>query len=365
MFNRKNNLLMVALLIITVIFTACSNTDTTSQSDRSAKEVLLEAALNDININSQEFKMGVNANLNTNVNDPELTMLAEVLNNSTISIAGKTDVDASITELDLTVNFSGLGINGKAFINEEVVALQIPMLGMFLDVQDDRLTNGYIVFNVEEIMSEFQDYEYDANISDDQYVDIATKFIEMAFDILDDEIFTNKGNEEVTVGNSDLEATRIKAEIGKDEFRSILNNTITLMTEPDFADNLFEILTLFDTNITKAEFDSEIALLSMEIDDNLEENLDEIFNEMSEFIDFENSKGLIDMYIDQGHTVKSIIEMTLNLKDEDVSFALDLNMTTETWNINEPVTIEIPELDETNSIDLFELIGIYLGSLFF
>lgn len=365
MQNKRILSLLIIALMITTLLVACGVQSSSGNEEKSTKTLLQEAFLSNVDVTTQEFKIDMSISLNgANVNDPEFDFVSNLVNNSRITLLGKTDTIAKKAEIKANVNVGGMSFEGKMYIDEKVIALNVPILGMMMG--DPRLSTGYIVIDTEALMEEYGQGQVDVFTNEEEMVQLATRIIEMYLNILDDYMFVNNAQKEVTVGDTSLKATEIEISIGETEFKSIVTNTIQLLKDPEFADLLYDLVVISDQNITRTEFDSELNNMTIGIDESFDGDFDQAFEEMKEFIDFDRTNIKMNFYLDdQSSIVKTISDISFGFRDQDTTIDFGLNMEADSWNINKAMIIEIPELNETNSVDFYELLVMYLGSLYF
>lgn len=365
MFNKRKMLsLFVALLMITTVLVGCGS-KSTSGVVKTPKEMVYDAFMNDLDVKTQEFKVDMSMSLSgTNVNDPQFDFISNMLNNSRIVLNGKTDTAAKKAEINANVNIGGMSFEGKMFINDRVIALNVPILGMMMN--DPRLATGYVVIDSDKLMEELGQEQVDLFGNDEEMVKLATKIVEMYLDLLEESMFKNNGKKEITIANSNTNATEIDINIGETELKDIFTNAYTMINDPEFADLLFELVTISNPYMTRAEFDNDLNSLRREIDQNFDGDFDKVFEQIKEVIDFDNTSIKMSLYInDKSNIVKAVSDISLNFRDNETSVLFDLFVETDAWNINQPLTIEIPELNETNSVDFYELLFMYLGNVYY
>lgn len=358
--NKKMLSLIIAVLMVTTVLVGCGGQSTSADANQSPKDLVQDAFLNDVEITTQEFKIDMAINLTgTNVHDAEFDFISNLVNNSRMTLMGKIDTTAKKAEIVADLNVGGMAFEGKMFIDDNIIALNIPFLGMMMN--DSRLTTGYIIID-SETLAEEAGQEIDIFGDDEEMVDLAKRIVEKYLDILDDSLFINNGEEEVTVGDSNVKTTDIEINITADDFKDIIINVIEMMEDPEFVDLLFE-LTGLSNGYNREEFQRDLDMAFSELDDNFEEGLDEIFEEMNEVIDFDNTYIRMNFYIDNNSNItKSMADMSFSFNDEDTSIQFGMNMESDAWNINQPLTIDLPEFNETNSIDFNELLFMHMGS---
>jgi len=347
--NKKMLSLLIIVLMMTALLSACGG------QSKTAKETLNDAFMNDLDVNTQEFKVDMSIQLNgTNVNDPQFDLISGVANNAKVVLTGKTDTVARKAEINANVNVGGMAFEGKLFIDDKKIALNVPVLGMMLN--DPRLSIGYIIIDTEVLMAEYGQEQVDMFGTEEEMEQLATRTMDMFLDLFDENMFVNNGKKDIVVGESNIKATEIQMNIGENEFKSIVMNALQKLKDPEFANLLFDITALSNPDITREEFDNELDTMLTELDTNFDGDIDRVFEEMKEVIDFDKTNLNMSVYInDKSNVVKGISDISLGVKENDTSVEVLLNTETDAWNINQPLTIEIPEMDESNSVDFYEL----------
>lgn len=341
--------LLILLLVSTLFLGGCSKA-------RSSKEVLSDVFANETVITSSEGKLEMSVKFNmenidiTSLNDPQTVAMMNMLNNAKITMNYATDVEQQKAAIDFTADLGGMAFYGKMYLYDEKLAIQMPFLTQFLG--DPRLANGYLVMDLKE-MIEMQGSTIDVTEAEKMKA-LGIKLVDAIIAELDDKALSNKGSSTIEVGGQSVKVDEIQINIGKDEIKSIVLTVVNLLEDKDFRDMVFEIAKSSDPYLTRESFDEVISTLSTE---ETNDAIESALVEMEEVVDFTKTGIKTSLFIDKdNNVVRSIMEMVLSLNEQGESLEVIFNATTDTWNINQPITLEIPNINENNSIDLFELL---------
>ncbi|SCY01837.1 hypothetical protein [Alkaliphilus peptidifermentans] len=353
--NKIMSIMIVMLLVSALILTGCTKT-------RSTKEVLKDVFANEVEITSAEGKIEMSLNVNmegfdvTTVDDPQMLIVMNMLNNLKITMNYATDLELEKSAIDFNADMGGMSFSGKIFTYDEKIAIHMPFLTQFLG--DPRLASGYIVMSLEEI-AEMQGSTL--NISDtDKTKELVMSLINSIISELDDKALSNNGSSTIEVGGQSVKVDEIQIDIGKEEIKSIALTTINLLEDKDFRDLVFEMAQAYDPFLSRQDFDEELdSLNSAEATEEINNALEEI----GEIIDFNKTGIKTQLFIDKNdNVIRTIMKMSLAINDDGEAFEVTFNVTDDKWNINKPVTIDIPDINESNSLDLFEILfGGFLG----
>ncbi|SDK18639.1 hypothetical protein [Natronincola ferrireducens] len=345
MKKRGMIFLLISIMIITML-TACS-------ASKPPKEMLSEAILKGEEITGSQFKMILSLNINSvDIYDPEFAVFTTMLNNGKIIIEGKTDLNQEKTEATIKLDLGGMSFNANLYQYDNKLVLKIPFLAQFLG--DPSLGEKYIVMDLDYLMEEFAPYQQEVQVlHEEALMALYRKIVVTSLEVLSDGAVLDKGEQTVTVGNQDVKAREIEVLIDEVELKAIIKNFFTLLQDEEFKNNVFEITATLDPYLTREEFDEQIQ----EAQAVAEEDVDSLFDELKENMYFENFKIQSNIFIDKtSHIIKTIVEASLGMKEGDQSFGVTMKAESESWDINKPIDIEIPNIHDENSIDFYELL---------
>ncbi|SNS04867.1 hypothetical protein SAMN05446037_1003130 [Anaerovirgula multivorans] len=356
MIKRKRGLifLLIAIMMITML-TACSKPKT-------AREALSEAILNEEEINTSQFKMALSLNVNTsNIYDPELAMYANMLNNAKLIIEGKTDLNEEKTAAELKLDLGGMSFSASLYQYDNTIAIHMPFLAQLFG--DPSFADKYIVMDLDALMEEFAPEQQDLkDFDEEELMALYRKIAASSIDALSESALVDKGEQSVTAGTENVKAREIEIIINEEELINIVKNLITMLKDEEFRNQIFKILSSVDPYSSEEDFKRDLE----EILEASDEDIDALFDEIRQNVNFENFKIQNNVFIDnKSNVVKAITEATISFKEDDQSIGLAVKAEADTWDINKQIAIEIPDIHAENSIDFYELLFMTMFAPFY
>lgn len=345
---------IIAILMLTIL-TGCS-------PKKTPKEALSEAILKEEDINTSEFKIMLSLNVNSeNIQDPEFDLYANMLNNGKVIIEGKSDLNDEKLSAEIKLDLGGMSFNAKLYQYDNKMALKIPFLAQVLG--EPSFNEKYILMDLDQIMEEAGAYQGGKkDINEEEFIALYRKVITSSLDALREEALIDNGTQAVEVGGKNVKAREIQVVLNEEDFISVFKNFFMMLKDDDFRNELFNVVSTLDPYMTKEDFDNEM----IEVTNISDEDIDDLFTELKKEVDFKNFKVQSTTYIDSAsNIVKSITEANINIEEENQSINFGLQGDAETWNINKPIEIEIPEISESNSIDFSEFLYNVMFSSFY
>ncbi|KAB3530749.1 DUF6583 family protein [Alkaliphilus serpentinus] len=348
--TRIMSILLIVLLASAMILGGCS------KPSRSAKEMLTDVIQKQTEIKTSQGSMELTLNVNmdgldvTSLNDPNAVAILNMINNLKVDFNYTSDLDQQKHAIEFNADMGGMAFYGEMYMYDEKLAIHMPFLTQFLG--DPRLSDGYLVMDLKE-MAEMQGSTMDmTNIEETQK--IAVKLFNTVIDKLGENALTKNGSSTIEIGGESVKVEEIQLNIGMEEMKTLALGVVDLLEDKDFRDLVFEMVKSGDPLMTREEFEEELNAMDPQ---EAKDAIDQGFQEMAEVVDFAKSGLKTKMYVDKNdYTVRSTMEMTIAVTEGEESFDVTFNVTSDAWNINKPVTIEIPEINEENSIDVFELL---------
>lgn len=337
------------------MLTACSKPKT-------AKEALSEAILKEEEINTSQFKMELSLNVSTaNVYDPQLAVYVNMLNNSKLTIEGRTDIKEEKTAAELKLDFGGMSFNASLYQYDNTIALHMPFLAQFFG--DASFADKYIVMDLDALMEEFAPHQQNLeDFNEDEIIALYRKIVASSVEALSEGALTDKGEQSVTVGTENLKAREIEININEEELINIIKNLLQMLKDEEFRSQVFKFVSTVDPYVTEEDFNRDIE----EVLDTAEEDIDTLLDEIRQEVNFEDFNIKNNVFIDnKSNIVKAITEATIGFKEDNQSMAVMVKAEAETWNINKQITIDIPEIHAENSIDFYELLFMAMFTPFY
>ncbi|MCC5910962.1 MAG: hypothetical protein JJT76_11055 [Clostridiaceae bacterium] len=345
--NKKRVLILfLVFVMIASVLTACS-------SPKSARETLEEALLNETEINTSQFKVSFSLNVDAStMQDPQFGFIASMVNNARITVEGMADADGKKASAQISLSFGGMAFNGEVYYFDNKFAVKLPFLAQILG--DSSFAENYIVMDADVFMEELSPYQQQVEYEEEEILEVYRKIITTSLEVLSDNAIVDKGQQDITVGTKNLKAREIEIAIDQVEIKALIKNLMSMLEDDQFRDIAFDIVSTMDPYMTREVFDGEVNNMLEEIEDF---DMDEMFQEMGKVIDMDNFYIKSNIYLDDTpYVVKYISEIAIGLREGEDFINIRAKGEGDTWNINQSLDIDTPDIHEGNSIDFFDLV---------
>lgn len=325
------SLLMVLALVLSVAGCAPKQTP---------KEMLEEAIMNGLEIESAEQDMNMHLSLDLGENpDPMVEMFASMLSDVNVDFHAKSMLDGETPKLEMTGSaaLSGMTYNVEVYMNESQMAMKIPMMDQYI-VQDVVSEDGAQVTMGQEEAKE---------ISKKIYTAILSK-------VTDEELVVEE-NAATTINEKEVKLTNVSLSLDDARTKEMIKEIFNEM----FTDEAFREIMINSQKSQYEAYDMEMT------EEEIAAELDEVvtsFNEgWEEAITYFNV-NTFDMTfgIDGSNQIvatKMALDMDVNEPESGTEMKLAFDVDTSVYNINNVKELFFPELTEENSVTADEMGG--------
>lgn len=325
---KKALSLLLVFVVAISLFTGCKK--------ETPKEVLEKSFKKSFDINTSESSFDMTMNIDVDgLEDPNSTFIFQMINNSKLNGIIKGDIDKMESAGELTLDMNGMSYKADFFATNEKAVFKIPLM------------EKYIIM--------------DQPVSSDKTNDQKGDFKKLNMEMMD--IFLNNMTDEnikaleketLSTPEGEIEVTGYEINFSNDEIAKVIDELFSYLFESEVFKNIMK-----NSAKNTAALEGEEAS-SEEIDEmvkKMEEDMNEALENMKENLSFDSFKLVYG--IDKNYNIRSsIINTALTAKigeDEQQSISLKFDIASKVWNINKPVEINMPELNEENSVKLEEL----------
>ncbi|MBF8984035.1 hypothetical protein IZY60_10845 [Lutibacter sp. B2] len=383
----KKTMIITLILAMVMSFTGCAN-----------KEMKLYNAFQKTQeITSMESDTDITFNFDVSgLSEQEQTQVQvakQMLKDSKISLHQKMlqneDKTIAKAEVDADISVGGMAMNTKIWIDSDISGkipklveiIKLPKMAM-MSAPPEYQNKEYIVYNIQEIMNMDKGQQIDFNklmSSSKELQPKLTAFLKdyaldfnPGFKIVDDKGMKDINGESVSVYELKLDDRAFKRLM-----RYSVNNLLENKEATKFIqDYMNTVLAMAET----ADVEKEVAKEEMNEQLNeLQNNLPQMKEQFNQFMDtFEdvkilgdkgivveyainkdgyivNENSTIDLNIDLASLEKAFSKDTISVKKKQV-FKLNLNFNTNIYNINKEIEINMPTLNQQNTLYLSDLI---------
>lgn len=322
------SLLMIFVIAIS-LFTGCKK--------ETPKEALEKGFENSINMKTSKSNIDMTVNFEFDESGaPREAYMLQMLNGSKITGEFTNDVEKIASLGEIVLDMNGMSYKVDFFSTPEKAAFKIPMI------------NKYIVMDQKALGEDPEKQKEDMKKLNDELMDVILNNIT-------DESINVLEKEKISTPEGEVEITGYEVSFNNDEAMKIMEELFSFI----FKNETFRNSMI--TNIkNQAKLEGKEELSDEEIEAKLqeaEEEMSKAIVKMKENITFDNlilTYGLDSNYnIVNSKVVAAVTTKASETDEKTMSFSFDVN--TNVWNINKPVTIEIPELNEENSVKLEDL----------
>ncbi|WP_430882594.1 hypothetical protein [Fusibacter sp. JL216-2] len=322
------SLLMSLALVVSVVGCAPKQT---------AREMLEESVAKSMEITSaeQDIKIHFGVDLGENP-DPMMEMFASMLKDVNVVMNAKSIMtEKPQIEMTASAELSGMTYNAEIYMNEEQMAMKIPMMEPYI-VQDLVTAEGESAVMTQEQAQEISKKVYDIILAK----------------VTDEELVLEEGAT-VMVNGEEVKVNQIKLSLDDARTKEIFNEAFTaVMNDPGFRE------------IMIASQKNQNAMMGIELtDEEISAQMDDMMSEFEEgwaeavtyftMDRFDMTFGLDD----SNQMVSSVMAMDMTVTDPDTETTVKVNfeMDSTAYNINAIDSISFPELTEENSVTADEL----------
>jgi len=347
--NKKRILsILLVIAMIVSLLSACGGKKTT-------KETLTDALTAQDEFKSGEVKLELKFSLNPSDGAQlEDDLMLAMLNNIKLTLEGKVNNDEQRAFIEGDVELGGMAIPFTVVSYDGKLAFNVPMLGQMLG--DQKMIDGYVVIDPKTLNPEL-----DINAGSDITVDekLVEKIVKTLVDSLSDSAVVDKGKTNTTAGDS-VKATQIEINIDKDEVKSLLKAAVGLLKDKEVRSEILDLMAKMDSTIDKREIEAELDIMLATAD----ADIDELFTLAEDMFDFSKTKAKLNVFVDgKGNVVQNQADIEMRIKEADQFVDLRVETDFAIWNVNKVNNIEIPTINEQNSIDFEELLNLGLFDL--
>jgi len=327
--KKEDNMkkLSVILLLILLLTTACSeNTFEDYQTALAKTETIKRGKLN----------TNMDLNLTFNTEDLSSEDIKRVKNFEKVAYEGTMSFDYTqdekmVSSLNL-LSLGGLGMNFDFYMQGDQMALYIPMLGKFLDLDSK---------SISQMSEENNDLAAFSNLSlTDESISALEQIWSQTFEA-DEVVKGEKSTMETPEG--DVRVVKFTVTPEKEKLKEFVNKASRIVIE--------------DSNIKEA-LESQMAKSNNQ-DFSWEETLTEIMQDFEESMQYWEVKQfeVVDFIDVDGYIVESNVSVTIGFTASKPGSLTDFQMdfVTSYYEIEKKQNIEFPELTEENSVTIESL----------
>jgi len=321
------SLLLVFVLAISV-FTGCKK--------ETPKEALQKGFENSLNIKTSQSSFDMTLNFDFDASEaPDQAFLLQMINGSTVKGEFTSDIDKMELAGQLVLDMNGMSYTSDIFSTPEKVVLKVPMM------------NKYLIM----------DQNMSADDQDKQKEDMKklnTEVMDTLLSNIKDENIKVLEKEKISTPEGEVEVTGYAITFNNDEMMKVMDDLLSYLFKNEIFRNSMK-----NSIKNQAKLEGE-ELSDEEVDAKVkeaEEEMNKAITEMKEHLTFDSLEVIYGL--DKDYNVRSSsVKGTVSIKDDEniqnpISIKFDVN--SQNWNINKPVKIEIPELNEENSMKMEEL----------
>lgn len=321
--------LLLVFVVATSLFTGCKK--------ETPKEALEKGFENSLNVKTAKsnFDMAVNFEFDESEAPDEAFML-QMVNGSKITGEFTSDVEKMSATGELVLDMNGMSYKSDFFSTPEKIAFKMPMI------------NKYIIMDQSALNDE-------PDKQKEEMKKLNTEFMDIILNNIKDESIEVLEKEKVSTPGGEVDVTGYKITFNNDEAIKIMEELFSFI----FKNETFKNSMI--TNIkNQAKLEGKEELSDEEVEAKLQEaqeGMDEAIKQMKEKLTIDT---LVVTYgLDKDYNIiSSKANVAVTVKNDEgsekaISFSFDIN--SKAWDINQPVTIEMPEFNEENSIKFEEL----------
>lgn len=323
----KKRILSMLLIISLVLISAvgCSKDISTQYQDALEKTAKVEKSTQSI-----EFELNIDPSGLTMT--PEEQMSLELYKNITGKMDIKLDTKGKLAQFDGNISLGGIAVNAKGFMKDDKIVLQVPMLPQYLvaDVKD--LTAGQATAPDTTKLQE----------------SLSKKISPLWKQTLTKDKIKKLGDKKINIGGSEVNTTELEFSLSNDEINKFILNVIqAVVKDEEFKKVMISTLNKENPSapISESDFDTQINTALPELEKALKD------------VKVENFKytGNIDKnsYLVQE---SASFDLSANIPDAG-SVKIGFKFTLKRSDIGKDVKVDMPETNETNSINIKDLMS--------
>ena len=330
------------------------------------RQVLTKAIEKSLLINTSEKETNLELSItleSEEYTDPQTEVLLGLFNRVRLWIHTLQDIDDLTSHIRGGLEVSGILFPFEIYSTEKLLAVNVPGLATLLN--EPRFQNGYVVLHIDEILTELDSQSTNANrlmierLKDREISShIAGILMKQALGALSDEAIEDLGEKTIDFGDGQVKVRQINLHLNETEFRSLGEALPALFLDPDIQEFLFEIQQSENPDRSREVFQEEMDEFLSAVTPIIEKGLDHIIEQL----DMEASHCIIQLSItDEYRIIRSHWDVSAKiLIDTGKVLVGTLEAVTDIQMVNEPVTVEIPEFNKENTIDLMELLWLMM-----
>ncbi len=337
---KKRLFLLTLVIAMVVVFTGCGGAG--DSTELSAKELLKKGIDNAYNINTAEgdLKMALAIDLGETP-DPQMEMLASMLQDVSLDLHSVYDMstDAIKAAISGNLNASGMSYAFEMYMDEEKMAMKIPMMPKYL-VQNLITEDGEKV-----VMDKTQAHELNKKVMDI-----------MLEQISDDQISKQK-DVEVTINGEAVKVTTVKVTFDDAQAKDFVKKAVKAVANDESLRDMIATQAVNQAKSFGDDMTKEEALADM---DASLETMDADWDEAAKAFTI-NSLEMVSGLDANDQIISGNVVLDMNVSNPETPDASPVNVKitadTSMYNVNGTVDIAFPELTPENSQDMNDMSG--------
>ena len=356
----KRILMGVLMVVILVTSAGCG----TSIYKESPEDVLQKAMEKEIDVRTSETQLDIQMGLSMDgatAPDLQQAMMMGMLEDMNIKMRIISDLEAGEAAVYAKAQVAGMNVDVDFIMTEEVLMTRIPLLAMVL--QEPKLNDGYIVLHLDaffdqmgamtgedvaELKSSFQE-STDLFRNPEKTAAVSQAGLELLLDSFEKDAIKNTGKTSITIDGKAMDVTAVTMTIGEQEMVALAHALVAFYEKEEMRDLMFQLT----TDIEREAFEEEMD----EMVEDMREGVALFLEHVMPLIRHDESSIELVIHVDKDyHVRRTAFDSKLVIEPEEGErLTVDMAVTADAVHINQPVTIDMPQLTEENSIDAIDL----------
>lgn len=324
--------MLCAMMMLVTMLSGCGKKET-------PKEVLTKAFEKSYEMKTakQSIDMSVNFDLSA-APDDEAKMMLEMFNGARISGTMESDTEAMKSMGNLTAEFSGMSYDMEIYTDGYKSIMKMPMFPQ------------YIVSNAE--------LEGSEEIDQEEIKKFAKEITDSMLASIKDDSISMEEKQTVSINGKDTKVTKITFSFKNEEMKTLMEKIISEMLENEyFVNNLLKENVKTQMEIAGEEFSEEVYKQKLE---EMKTEMKTAFDEMEKVVSFDSLDIVYGIDSDYNAVYSDMkFAVTMKMEDEGMTLPFEVKAQSAVWDINKPVDIVLPELNEENSVNLEDMMNPY------
>lgn len=209
------------------------------------------------------------------------TNVAQIINNSTISIKTQMDRENEQASAALSASIADFELEGiEGYINSNDLIIGLPFLDEFLQLNGDDIGKTLADIDPASFRGEeninFRSILFEENVLPEEDLEyLQTEFVEYLYDQLPDDAF-DSASETITVSGEELNTDKISFVLTEEQVQTILGDLFSKMAEDDRLQQVIIDQLLHANYVSNLASDDDIDMLLEEFNTSLQEAADKI-----------------------------------------------------------------------------------------